>query len=77
MPNWLRAIIAGYGAKKLGGGCFSTIIIFIVIWYVLGQCNNQSRNNTYPSNVSTSASKKSVAMNQEKQTMYLQAHKLR
>ncbi len=52
MPNWLRALIAGYGAKKLGGGCFSTIIIFIVIWYVLGQCNQTPRN-TYPSNVST------------------------
>ena len=40
MPNWLRALIAGYGAKKLGGGCFSTILIFIVIYYALGQCNH-------------------------------------
>ena len=40
MPNWLRALIAGYGAKKLGGGCFSTILVFIVIYYVLGQCNH-------------------------------------
>gem|GEM_PF-151062 len=40
MPNWLRALIAGYGAKKLGGGCLSTIIIFIVIYYALGQCNH-------------------------------------
>ena len=39
MPNWLRALIAGYGAKKLGGGCFSTILIFIVLYYALGQCN--------------------------------------
>ncbi len=39
MPNWLRALIAGYGAKKLGGGCFSTILIFAVIYFVLGQCN--------------------------------------
>ena len=39
MPNWLRALIAGYGAKKLGGGCFSTILIFIVIYYALGKCN--------------------------------------
>jgi len=76
MPNWLRAIIAGYGAKKLGGGCFSTIIIFIVIWYVLGQCNQTPRN-TYPSNVSTSVSKKSVAMNQGQQPLYLQTHKIR
>jgi hypothetical protein len=40
MPNWLRALIAAYGAKKLGGGCFSTILIFIVIYFVLGQCNH-------------------------------------
>jgi hypothetical protein len=40
MPNWLRALIAGYGAKKLGGGCFSTILIFIVIYYALGQCGH-------------------------------------
>lgn len=41
MPNWLRALIAGYGAKKLGGGCFSTILIFVVIYYALGTCNRQ------------------------------------
>ncbi len=39
MPKWLRALIAGYGAKKLGGGCLSTIIIFVLIYYALGQCN--------------------------------------
>jgi hypothetical protein len=40
MPNWLRTLIAAYGAKKLGGGCFSTIFVFIVIYYALGQCNH-------------------------------------
>jgi len=40
MPNWLRALIAGYGAKKLGGGCFSTILLFVIIYYALGQCNH-------------------------------------
>lgn len=40
MPKWLRALIAGYGAKKLGGGCFSTILIFVIIYYALGQCNH-------------------------------------
>ena len=40
MPNWLRALIAGYGAKKLGGGCFSTILVFVLIYYALGQCNH-------------------------------------
>jgi hypothetical protein len=38
MPNWLRALIAGYGAKKLGGGCLSTIIIFVLIYWMLGHC---------------------------------------
>jgi hypothetical protein len=40
MPNWLRALIAGYGAKKLGGGCLSTILVFVLIYYALGQCNH-------------------------------------
>ena len=39
MPRWLRALIAAYGAKKLGGGCFTTIILFFVIYWALGQCN--------------------------------------
>ncbi len=38
MNNFFRALIAGYGAKKLGGGCFGTILVFIVIWVILGQC---------------------------------------
>jgi hypothetical protein len=42
MPKWLRALIAGYGAKKLGGGCFTTILIFVVIYYALGKCNQSS-----------------------------------
>jgi hypothetical protein len=40
MNNFWKTIIAGYGAKKLGGGCLSTIIIFIVIYYALGTCNS-------------------------------------
>jgi len=41
MQNWIKALIAGYGAKKLGGGCLSTIVIFIVIYWALGlgNCN--------------------------------------
>ncbi len=46
MNNFLRTIIAGYGAKKLGGGCISTILIFIVIYWALGNCN--SNKNTAP-----------------------------
>jgi hypothetical protein len=39
MPDWLRALIAGFTAKKLGGGCLSTIFIFVVVYWALGQCN--------------------------------------
>jgi hypothetical protein len=53
MNNFFRALIAGYGAKKLGGGCFGTIIVFIIIWVALGQCSFSSREvpppQTYPS----------------------------
>ncbi len=38
MNNLFRALIAGYGAKKLGGGCLGTIIVFVIIWYALGYC---------------------------------------
>lgn len=37
MSKILRGLAAGYGAKKLGGGCgCGTILIFIILWYVLG-----------------------------------------
>jgi hypothetical protein len=39
MNNFWRALIAGYGAKKLGGGCLGTVLAFILIWVVLGQCD--------------------------------------
>lgn len=44
MNNFFRTIIAGYGAKKLGGGCFSTILIFILIYWALGNCNSGNNN---------------------------------
>ncbi|TDQ11839.1 hypothetical protein [Pedobacter metabolipauper] len=40
MNNFFRGIIAAWGAKKLGGGCLSTILIFILIYTLLGKCNN-------------------------------------
>lgn len=40
MNNFFRGIIAAWGAKKLGGGCLSTIVIFVVIYMLLGKCNN-------------------------------------
>ncbi len=39
MNKLVRGLIAGYGAKKLGGGCMGTIVVFIIIWVILGQCN--------------------------------------
>ena len=47
MNNFFRTIIAGYGAKKLGGGCFSTILIFILIYVALGQCNKGGNRRIY------------------------------
>lgn len=39
MNNFFRGLIAAYGAKKLGGGCFGMILVFILIWVLLGYCN--------------------------------------
>lgn len=38
MNKLIRGLIAGYGAKKLGGGCLSTVVIFLIIWWALGSC---------------------------------------
>jgi hypothetical protein len=46
MNNFFRAIIAGYGAKKLGGGCLGTVLVFVLIWVALGQCSMKSRDTT-------------------------------
>ncbi len=62
MPNWLRALIAGYGAKKLGGGCFSTILIFIVLYYALGKCNPSATPVQRHGNVKTEQHVKKTAM---------------
>jgi hypothetical protein len=37
MQGPLRGIIAGIAAWKLGGGCISTILIFILVYYFLGK----------------------------------------
>ncbi|MDT3405178.1 hypothetical protein [Mucilaginibacter terrae] len=42
MNSFFKALIAGWGAKKLGGGCLSTIVIFIVIYTLLGKCDNRA-----------------------------------
>jgi hypothetical protein len=35
MSKLLRGLAAGYAAKKLGGGCLGTIVIFVILWYLL------------------------------------------
>ncbi|MFC5284678.1 hypothetical protein [Pedobacter alpinus] len=60
MNSFFKTIIAGYGAKKLGGGCFSTIIIFVLIYFALGQCNRsnaQVNNNNTPIKIESQQSK--------------------
>ena len=36
MRDWLRTLIAGYGAYKWGGGCLGTIVVFFIIYWLLG-----------------------------------------
>jgi hypothetical protein len=48
MNNFFRALIAGYGAKKLGGGCLGTVVVFIIIWVALGQCSWTKVKDSHP-----------------------------
>jgi hypothetical protein len=36
MSKLLRGAAAGFGAWKLGGGCISTILVFLFLWWILG-----------------------------------------
>lgn len=36
VANFFRTALAGFGAYKLGGGCISTILIFLVLYWILG-----------------------------------------
>jgi hypothetical protein len=36
MSKLLRGVVAGWAAWKLGGGLIGTILLFIVLWWVLG-----------------------------------------
>jgi hypothetical protein len=38
MQGHFRGILAGLAAWKLGGGLVSTIIIFILVFWLLGKC---------------------------------------
>ena len=37
MKDLLRALLAGWGAKKAGFGCFGTVIVFIILYWILGK----------------------------------------
>lgn len=39
MNNLLRGALAGAAAYKWGGGCLSTILIFILVFWLLGFVN--------------------------------------
>ncbi len=38
MNNLLRGGLAGGAAWKFGGGLFSTILIFLIVFWLLGKC---------------------------------------
>lgn len=38
MNNLFRGAIAGIAAYKLGGGIISTILIFVLVFWLLGKC---------------------------------------
>ncbi|NMH29006.1 ATP synthase F0 subunit B [Flavobacterium sp. SE-s28] len=37
MNGLFKTLIAGFTAKKLGGGCIGTIIVFIIVYWLLGK----------------------------------------
>ncbi|TDS16248.1 hypothetical protein B0I21_102575 [Sphingobacterium paludis] len=36
MNRFFKVLFAGWGARKLGFGCFGTIIAFMIIYWLLG-----------------------------------------
>ncbi len=38
MNNLFRGLLAGGAAAKWGGGLFGTILIFLLVWALLGGC---------------------------------------
>jgi hypothetical protein len=35
MAGLFKGILAGWGASKLGGGCITTVIVFILLFWLL------------------------------------------
>ncbi len=38
MNNLFRGLLAGGAAYKFGGGCLGTVLIFVVVYMLLGSC---------------------------------------
>ena len=57
MNNFFKVLIAGWGAKKLGGGCLSTIVIFIIIYMLLGKCGNEKAQGAIPASITHTVTK--------------------
>lgn len=38
MNNFFRTVIAGGAAWKWGGGCFGTVVVFLLVYWLLGSC---------------------------------------
>jgi hypothetical protein len=36
MSKLLRGVVAGWAAWKLGGGLIGTVLLFVVLWWLLG-----------------------------------------
>jgi len=36
MNNWLKTLIAGYAGWKWGGGCLGFIVVFGIVYFLLG-----------------------------------------
>ncbi len=34
--DWLRGLLAGAAAWKWGGGCLGTVLVFIIVYWLLG-----------------------------------------
>jgi hypothetical protein len=35
--GWLRGLLAGAAAYKWGGGCLGTVLVFVIVYWLLGQ----------------------------------------
>jgi len=48
MNNFWRTLIAGYAGWKWGGGCLGFVVVFIVVFYLLGYIHCWKFSSTLP-----------------------------